>query len=130
MEKAELDTTIFGNQNDTTNWPQQKQALAEVFKTKTRDQWCELLEGSDACFAPVLDFMEAPNHPHNQARSTFIEIDGNIQPGIAPRFSRSECPVPAKPKPEGVDTEAVLQELGLSEADIQQLIAAGAVPAA
>jgi alpha-methylacyl-CoA racemase len=129
IEKAELSTEIFGNQNDANNWPEQKRALAEVFKTKTRDQWCDLLEGTDACFAPVLDFLEAPGHPHNIARSTFIEIDGAVQPGIAPKFSRSECPKPTTPKSEGTDTEAVLKDLGLSDDDIQQLLSCGAVPA-
>lgn len=128
IEKAELDPDQFANQSDTDGWPELKKELASVFKTKTRDQWCELLEGTDACFAPVLDFNEAPKHPHNIARATFIEIDGNIQPGIAPKFSRSECVTPAKSKAEGTDTESVLIDLGLSGNDIQQLLASGAVP--
>ena len=129
IEKIELDKKIFGNQNDTNNWPLQKEALGKVFKTKTRDQWCELLEGSDACFAPVLDFLEAPKHPHNIARSTFIETDGVVQPGVAPKFSRSECAIPTKPIAEGTDTESVLKDMGLSDNDIQQLLSSGAVPA-
>jgi alpha-methylacyl-CoA racemase len=129
LEKAALDPQEFSEQNDSSQWPELKHRFAEVFKTKTRDQWCEILEGSDACFAPVLDFVEAPNHPHNIARSTFIEIDGNMQPGIAPRFSRSECEKPQKPQAEGNDTESVLSSLGLSDDEIQQLRSCGAVPA-
>jgi alpha-methylacyl-CoA racemase len=128
IETIELDTEIFGDQNDTNNWPLQKEALAKVFKGKTRDQWCELLEGSDACFAPVLDFLEATKHPHNIARSTFIETDGIVQPGVAPKFSRSECAIPTKPIAEGADTESVLKDMGLSDNDIQQLLSSGAVP--
>lgn len=128
IEKTGLDPEQFGDQNNTSLWPELKTALEEVFKTKTRDQWCELLEGTDACFAPVLDFLEAPKHPHNIARSTFIEIDGTVQPGMAPKFSRSECATPATPKAEGIDTESVLKELGLSDDDIQQLLTSGAVP--
>jgi alpha-methylacyl-CoA racemase len=128
IEKSGLDPELFSNQNDRNNWPGLKKSLEQVFKTKTRNQWCELLEGSDACFAPVLDFTEAPKHPHNIARSTFIEIDGVVQPGIAPRFSRSNCPTPESPKAEGTDTKPILQELGLSNDDIQQLLACGAVP--
>lgn len=129
IEKAELDPDQFADQNNAEKWPELKKSLEAIFKTKTRDQWCELLEGSDACFAPVLDFQEAPNHPHNMARSTFIEIDGTVQPGIAPKFSRSECAIPATPKAEGTDTESVLKGLGLSNDDIQQLLTCGAVPA-
>jgi alpha-methylacyl-CoA racemase len=128
IETIELDTEIFGDQNDTNNWPLQKEALAKVFKIKTRDQWCELLEGSDVCFAPVLNFLEAPKHPHNIARSTFIETDGIVQPGVAPKFSRSECAIPIKPAAEGADTESVLKDMGLSDNDIQQLLSSGAVP--
>jgi len=129
IEKAELDSELFANQNDSNNWPELKKTFELVFRAKTRDQWCELLEGSDTCFAPVLDFTEAPQHPHNIARSTFIEINGAVQPGIAPKFSRSNCVMPAAPKAEGSDTESVLNNLGLSEGEIQHLLTCGAVPA-
>jgi alpha-methylacyl-CoA racemase len=129
IEKAALDPEQFANQNDSNNWPELKKAFEHVFKTKTREQWCELLEGTDACFAPVLDFVEAPKHPHNIARSTFIEIDGAVQPGIAPKFSRSDCVTPTTPNAEGSDTESVLKDIGLSNEDIQQLLTSGAVPA-
>jgi|TARA_B110000977_G_scaffold4655_1_gene6688 alpha-methylacyl-CoA racemase len=127
VEKAGLDSEQFSHYGNPRKWPEQKTALAAVFKSKTRDQWCKLLEGTDACFAPVLDFIEAPKHPHNISRSTFIEIDGKVQPGIAPKFSRSHCPIPAKPTAEGADTELVLKSLGLSDSEIQQLQTSGAV---
>jgi alpha-methylacyl-CoA racemase len=128
IEKAELDPEQFSNQNDSSNWPELKEAFKKVFRTKSREQWCELLEGTDACFAPVLDFLEAPKHPHNIARSTFIEIDGAVQPGIAPKFSRSDCVIPAPPNAEGSDTESVLKDIGLSADDIQELRTSGALP--
>jgi alpha-methylacyl-CoA racemase len=128
IEKAKLDPDKFVNQYDKNNWPELKKSFEEVFKTKTRQQWCSLLDGSDACFAPVLDFTEAPEHPHNIARSTFIKVDGAIQPGTVPKFSRSISLVPSAPKSEGSDTESVLKELGLSDIDIENLVKSGAVP--
>ena len=89
-----------------------KVQIAQRFKTRTRDQWCELLEGTDVCFAPVLDFGEAPQHPHLKARGTFVEVDGVTQPAPAPRFSRS---VPAKPRPLAQDRlDELLAERGAS----------------
>jgi alpha-methylacyl-CoA racemase len=85
-----------GEQRDPTNWGAARAVLARAFKKRTRDEWCDLLEGSDACFAPVLDMAEAPAHEHLSARETFIEIDGVPQPAPAPRFSRT---VPARPTP-------------------------------
>jgi alpha-methylacyl-CoA racemase len=79
---------------DTRRWPELKAELAEVFRSRTRDEWCELLEGTDACFAPVLGLSEAPAHPHNAARGTFVEIDGVVQNAPAPRFSRSRTGMP------------------------------------
>jgi alpha-methylacyl-CoA racemase len=128
IEKASLDPDLFANQNDSKNWPNLKKSLEKIFKTKTRQQWCDLLDGSDACFSPVLDFTEAPDHPHNIARSTFIDIDGAIQPGTAPKFSRSIGSVPSAPKSEGSDTESILKELGFSYTEIAYLVECGAVP--
>ena len=84
--EADLDA-----QYDKTRWPDEKKKLAEVFRTKTRDEWCALLEGTDACFAPVLTPIEAPDHPHNRARDTFVELAGVPQPAPAPRFSRDRA---------------------------------------
>lgn len=115
MEKADLDPAIFGEQNNPAKWPELKIALEEVFKTKTQAQWCELLEGSDACFAPVLDFLEAPSHPHNIARDTYIDVDGMTQPAPAPRFSRTPSEVKFGSRANGEDTESVLSDWGVSK---------------
>ena len=80
----------FEVQNDKTQWPRLKERIAELFKTRTRDEWCELMEGSEVCFAPVLTMSEAAEHPHNVARATFVERSGRMQPAPAPRFSRTE----------------------------------------
>jgi len=88
--KDKLGLTVeFEAQMDARAWPALKQELAALFKTKSRDQWCELLEGTDACFAPVLDYREAAQHPHMQARDAYIELDGKMQPAPAPKFSRT-----------------------------------------
>jgi alpha-methylacyl-CoA racemase len=84
-----------------------------VFKTRSRDEWCELMEGTDVCFAPVLDIREAPKHPHNQARETYIEIGGMTQPAPAPRFSRTSPEVNFAPHLPGSDKESVLAEWGV-----------------
>ena len=90
------DDPAFDAQMDRDAWPLLKLRLAEVFRTRTRDEWCQLLEGSDACFAPVLDWDEAPLHPHNQARQTFCELDGVLQPAPAPRFARTPAATPVR----------------------------------
>jgi alpha-methylacyl-CoA racemase len=90
LEKCGIvDPELTSSQNDRKRWPEFKQKLAALFRTRSRDAWCELLEGSDACFAPVLDWDEAPRHPHNLARKTFVEQGGMVQPAAAPRFSRT-----------------------------------------
>ena len=89
-----LDDPSLDAQMDAAAWPEAKVAIAALFATRTRDQWCELLEGSDACFAPVLDWDEAPRHRHNVARATFVTVDGVVQPAPAPRFSRTPPAVP------------------------------------
>lgn len=89
LQLAGLDDPRFKRQMDAAQWPELKAALAAVFAQRTRAQWCDLLEGSDACVAPILDWDEAPQHPHNKARDTFVEIDGTLQPAAAPRFSRT-----------------------------------------
>ena len=127
VEKAGLDEELFGEQAGPEQWPALKEKLATVFKQRSRQEWCELLEGSDACFAPVLDFTEAPAHPHNHARGTYVTIGGVDQPGAAPRFSRSECQLSGKPRAEGADTEAVLGEAGFSDTEIAALRDAGAL---
>ena len=84
-----LDFPAEANHLDPAVWPGTKERLAEIFKTRTRDEWCTLLEGSDACFAPVLSLGEAPSHEHSRRRQAFVELDGVVQPAPAPRFSRT-----------------------------------------
>jgi alpha-methylacyl-CoA racemase len=91
------DDPAFATQNDRANWPAMKARLTEVFAGKTRDDWCEALEGTDVCFAPVLSLAEAPHHPHNVARGTFIEAAGITQPAPAPRFSGTPAPAVRSP---------------------------------
>jgi alpha-methylacyl-CoA racemase len=88
-ELCGLESDFAAGQMDRSRWPLMKLRLADVFRTRTRDEWCALLEGTDACFAPVLDFDEAPQHAHNQARGTFLSLGGVVQPAPAPRFSRT-----------------------------------------
>jgi alpha-methylacyl-CoA racemase len=115
----------FDAQLDKTQWPALQEKLAALFKTKTRDEWCKLMEMTDACFAPVLSLAEAPHHPHNIAHGVFAEIDGLMQPMPAPVFSGSPAPKPRSPRPVGADTGAILQEIGYSAEKIAALKEAG-----
>lgn len=108
-------------QDDRGSWPAQKERLAALFATRTRDEWAELFDGSDACVAPVLSLTEAPQHPHNVARSTFVEVDGAPQPAPAPRFSRTPGAVRTGAPTHGADTAAVLTELGLTDDELRAL---------
>ncbi len=134
IEKVGLDRDRFGPHGfrgldepiDASHWDELKLELAEVFKKKTRDEWCEILEGTDACFSPVLTLSEAPEHPHNRYRRTFIEIEGLVQNAPAPRFSRTPPEAPEPASLPGADTEEVLRGWGFSEEDIGDLRARGA----
>lgn len=111
----------FDAQMNPAGWPALKAKLAALFVTRPRDAWCALLEGTDACVAPVLSMAEAPQHPHNAARHTFAQVGGMVQPMPAPRFSATPPPTP-RPMPEtGGDTDALLGELGLGDAEIAAL---------
>lgn len=127
VEKVGLDPDRFSAQMDSSKWGEFKAELTNVFKTKTRDEWCDIMEGSDVCFAPVLALDEVHKHPHNIARNSFIDIDGVIQPAPAPRFSRSEVAVTHGSRLAGEDSIVVLQEAGLGDAEIKELISSGAV---
>ena len=117
----------IGAQMDRKAWPNAYRVLAEKFKTKTRDEWCALLEGTDACFAPVLSWSEAPLHPHLRGRGTFVEIDGVTQPAPAPRFSRTMLDAPVPPQEMSpANTDAALAAW-LSQAEISKLRAAGTI---
>lgn len=112
------DEERFSAQMNRKNWPELRQELAAIFKTKTQSEWREILEGVDACFAPVLSIWDAPHHPHNVARSLYPELDGVVQPAPSPRFSRT-APQISHPAPaSGADTQSVLSELGFSSAEI------------
>ena len=105
LDRLGVDPATF-DQADRAGWPAARDRLAAIFRTRTRAEWCALLEGTDSCFAPVLSMPEAIAHPHNAARGTFVDVDGVMQSGPAPRFSRT---VPAKPTaPRLPDTEAAL----------------------
>jgi alpha-methylacyl-CoA racemase len=125
LRSCGVDDPAFEAQLDRDRWPELRRRLAEVFKTRTRAEWCSLLEGTDACFAPVLDWDEAPQHPHNVARGTFVTVDGVVQPAPAPRFSRTP-PSPPRAASASGDEHAVLRDWGLPDDAIRRLEAAGA----
>lgn len=114
------DDADFDRQRDHSVWPTLKEKLTGLFLTRPSHEWCALLEGTDACFAPVMSMTEAPNHPHNIARETFIELDGIVQPAPAPRFSVSETRVPTKTII-GNDAAELLRELDYTEKEIAAL---------
>jgi alpha-methylacyl-CoA racemase len=127
VEKAGLDPNRFGPQMDASLWGELKAELMEVFKTKTRDEWCEIMEGTDVCFAPVLSVFEAPEHPHNKARNTFVEVDGVVQPAPSPRFSRTQAEIRHGARAPGEDTRSVLEGAGFSAEEIDRLAAGGVI---
>ncbi len=127
LKLAEIDDPDFQNQLDFAQWPQLKEKLSLVFKAKTREAWCEIMEGSDVCFAPVLSMSEAPEHPHNKQRKTFVENDGVLQPAPAPRFSRTEPEIKSPPPIPGQDTEIVLADFGFATQEIESLKASGTI---
>jgi alpha-methylacyl-CoA racemase len=117
---------FVASQSDRTTWGPMREAIAAILKTRDRDAWCEALADSDACVTPVLDFVEAPQHAHAQARGGFVEVDGVSQPAPAPRFSRSGVALPLRPPRAGEHTDALLAELGYSAAEVVALKASGA----
>lgn len=122
-----LDPAEDADRTDPANWPALRRAWARLFRTRTRDEWTELLARTDACVAPVLDWREAPEHPHMAAREVFVAPDGVTQPAVAPRFSRSPGAVGRPPPHPGEHTDELLRELGLDADQIGRLRAAGAV---
>jgi len=113
--------------DDRAQWPQAKAQLAAIFRKRTRGEWCELLEGSDACFAPVLDPLEAPSHPHNRARGTYAEIDGVVQGMPAPRFSRTPPGVPRVPEKPGASGGGLALDWGIPSDRLETLVGAGVI---
>ena len=117
----------FLKQHDTANWPHLKERLKGVFKAKTRDEWCALMEHTDVCFAPVLRMDEAAGHPHNVQRQTFVEVGGITQPAPAPRFSRTKPEIAVLPAHPGQHTREILGDWGVNGDRIDALFASGAV---
>jgi alpha-methylacyl-CoA racemase len=117
----------FAVQMDAGKWPELKNKMRAVFKAKTREEWCEIMDGTDVCFAPVLTLGEAVKHPQNVARDTFVEIDGVVQPAPAPRFSRTVPEIRKTASEPGADTHQVLSDWGFSAQEITSLREAGAI---
>lgn len=117
----------FAAQMDRSRWPELKERLATVFRAKTRDEWCQIMEGTDVCFAPVLSISEAPHHPHNVERGTFVDVAGITQPAPAPRFSRTAAEVQRPPAHAGQHTDEILTEAGIDAERIAKLREVGAV---
>lgn len=114
LEKAGLSDPEFKAQMDRSKWPSLKQKLADVIATKTREEWCDIMEGTDICFAPVLSLAEAPSHPHNKARETFVEFEGVVQPAPAPRFSKTPGTIQGAAPGADQHRDAILSEWGLA----------------
>ena len=126
VEKLGIDAQGI-DQNDRSTWPEMRVRLTEAVKAKPRDEWCQILDGSDVCFAPVLSLAEAPEHSHNAARGTFVEVGGVPQPGPAPRFSRTP-PQVVRPAPHpGEHTAEALADWGFDAAGVAALQESGAV---
>jgi alpha-methylacyl-CoA racemase len=127
VEKAGLADEQFKLQMSREDWPALKAKLTDVIKTKTRDEWTALMEGTDVCFGPVMGMREAASHPHNAARETFVTIDGVVQPAPAPRFSATPGAIQAPPPAIGADNEAALADWGFAPSAIEALQTAGAL---
>lgn len=125
VRQCGLTDPLFDEQWDQARWPQMKQRIAALFATRSREAWCERLEGTDACFAPVLNVTEASAHPHNRARGTFVDVDGVTQPAPAPRFGRTPAELRRGPPVPGEPDDAALTDWGLSPGEIEALRAAG-----
>ncbi len=120
-------TGRLGAQHDVAAWPEHRRVMAEVFATRTRDDWAAHFAGTDACVTPVLGLTEAPHDPHLAARRSYVEVDGVAQPGLAPRFSRTPGAVRSGPRLPGEDTRAALTAWGIADDEVQRLLAGGVV---
>jgi alpha-methylacyl-CoA racemase len=127
LEKTGIKDPDFQRQMDRTIWPDLRERLAKVIATRTRDEWTEIMGGTDVCFAPVLDLDEAPRHPHNAARQTFVEVGGVVQPAPAPRFSATPGAIQGPPQAIGAHTREALADWGFSDSEIAALAGEPAV---
>lgn len=127
LRRVGLEGEDLPPQMDASGWPALRERLTEIFKSKTRDEWCEVMEGAQVCFAPVLPMKEALEHEHNKARSTFVEVAGRKQPAPAPRFSRTPPEISRPATAPGEDTDETLAQWGLSIDEVKALRDAGVV---
>lgn len=125
LQKLELADAGLPSQHDRKGWPTIRAAIEAAFARRTRDEWSKVFEGSDACVAPVLGFSEAPQHPHNRARGSFVEVDGVMQPAPAPRFSATPSALPTREPERGEHGGAALRDWGFDEAAVAALKARG-----
>jgi len=127
LEKTGLADEELPQQMDRTQWDNLKVRLSKIFKTRTRSQWCEIMEGTDICFAPVLSMEDAPDHAHLQHRKTFQEAFGIVQPSPAPRFSRTAPEISRAPAATGEHTDEALADWGFEQSEIATLREQGAI---
>jgi alpha-methylacyl-CoA racemase len=127
IDKLGLDPEVFAHQMNRADWPRLSALIAERVRTRTRDEWAEVFAGTDACVAPVLDMSEAPDHPHNQARSTFERVFDVVQPAPAPRFSRTPGAISGPPPASGAHSRSALIDWGIPEGEADALLSAGGV---
>ena len=127
LEKTGINDPDFKGQMNRPQWRSLRERLATVIASKTRDEWCEIMEGTDVCFAPVLDLDEAPRHAHNVARQTFVEVAGVVQPAPTPRFSATPGAIAGPPPAIGAHNETALGDWGFSTTRVEELRAAGAL---
>jgi alpha-methylacyl-CoA racemase len=127
LQKTGLEGENLPAQMDRKAWAQLKSRLAGIFRTKTRDEWCAIMEGTDICFAPVLTMKEASKHPHATARGAYVDVSGFPQPAPAPRFSRTKEGIKGPAAKRGQHTDEVLSQRGFSAKEIGELKAAGVV---
>lgn len=127
LDKLGIQLTSLTERHDSANWQPLHEQLQAIFLTKSRDEWQDLLDGTDACFAPVLNLEEAPLHPHNASRNTFVSIDGQWQPAPAPRFSRSVPEANFTAAINGAHSSEILSDSGYSETEIMKLRGTGII---
>ena len=127
VAKADLPDNHRASQLNASAWPTRRSEYAAVFKTKTRDEWEAIFDNTDACVTPILNWSEAPNHPHAVERGSYLNVDGVTQSAPAPRFDRTPAPTPTAPVAPGADTDAALGEAGFTAAEIASMRAAGAI---
>ncbi|HCO59486.1 MAG TPA: carnitine dehydratase, partial [Porticoccaceae bacterium] len=126
LEKMQIDPDAMAPQMERESWPAMTEKLKELFLTKTRDEWCAIMENTDICFAPVLSLEEAPEYPHNKERNAFVEVEGVMHPAPAPRFSATPSSIKGPTPKTGEHTEEVMLDWGISSDEVNALRAGGA----